>query len=52
MLKEIVTPEMGVKVSGGIYDEDQALAMLEAGASRLEISANVSVITKNNKIKN
>lgn len=51
LLKEIVAPEMGVKVSCGIYDEDEALAMLEAGASRLEISASVSMMTKNDKMK-
>jgi deoxyribose-phosphate aldolase len=36
---------MGVKASGGIHNEAQALVMVEAGASRLGTSASVAIIS-------
>lgn len=44
LMRETVGPEMGVKASGGIHNEAQALAMVEAGASRLGTSASVAII--------
>lgn len=39
LMRETVGPGMGVKASGGIRSLDQALAMLEAGANRIGVSA-------------
>jgi deoxyribose-phosphate aldolase len=44
LLREIVGPEVGVKASGGIRNQEQAIAMVEAGASRLGTSASVSIV--------
>lgn len=45
LMRETVGPEMGVKASGGIHDEAQARALIEAGASRLGTSASVAIIS-------
>lgn len=39
LMRDTVGPTMGVKASGGIRTLDQALAMLEAGANRIGVSA-------------
>jgi len=44
LLRETVGPEFGVKASGGIRDTKTALAMIEAGANRLGISAGVAIV--------
>ena len=44
-MRTTVGPEMGVKASGGIHDEAQARALIEAGASRLGTSASVAIIS-------
>ena len=36
---------MGVKASGGIHNEAEALAMVEAGATRIGTSAGVSIMS-------
>ena len=36
-MRETVGPEMGVKASGGIHNEEEAMAMIEAGATRIGI---------------
>lgn len=45
LMRETVGVEMGVKASGGIHNEADALAMIEAGASRLGTSASVAIIS-------
>jgi deoxyribose-phosphate aldolase len=45
LMREVVGPDMGVKASGGIRDRATAIAMLEAGASRLGCSAGVAIVT-------
>lgn len=45
LMRETVGPEMGVKASGGIHSEDEALAMVEAGATRIGTSAGVSIMS-------
>ena len=45
LMRITVGPEMGVKASGGIHDEAQARALIEAGASRLGTSASVAIIS-------
>jgi len=44
LLREIVGPGFGVKASGGIRDAQTALAMIEAGATRLGTSAGVAIM--------
>jgi len=45
LMREVVGPAMGVKASGGIRDRATAIAMLEAGATRLGCSAGVAIVT-------
>ena len=42
---EDVRPEMGVKASGGIHNEEEAMAMIEAGATRIGTSAGVAIVS-------
>lgn len=44
LMRETVGPDMGVKASGGIRTLKDALAMIEAGATRLGVSASVSIL--------
>ncbi|MEC1261230.1 deoxyribose-phosphate aldolase [Bacillus swezeyi] len=45
LMRETVGPNIGVKASGGIRDKESALAMIEAGATRIGASAGVSIIS-------
>jgi deoxyribose-phosphate aldolase len=45
LMRRIVGPAMGVKASGGIKTFEQAVALINAGASRLGCGASVEVIT-------
>ena len=45
LMRRTVGDDVGVKASGGIRSYEDALAMLEAGASRLGMSAGVTVVT-------
>lgn len=44
LMRSIVGPNMGVKASGGIRNSETALAMIEAGATRLGTSASVEIV--------
>ena len=44
LMRETVGPEFGVKASGGIRDTKTALAMIEAGATRLGVSAGIAIV--------
>jgi deoxyribose-phosphate aldolase len=44
LLRETVGDKFGVKASGGIRDTKTALAMIEAGATRLGTSASVAIV--------
>jgi deoxyribose-phosphate aldolase len=44
LMRSIVGPKMGVKASGGVRDASTALAMIEAGATRLGTSASVEIM--------
>ena len=46
LLRSIVGPKVGVKASGGIRTLDDALAMIEAGASRLGTSSTESILNE------
>jgi deoxyribose-phosphate aldolase len=45
LLRRIVGEKRGVKASGGVRGRDAALAMVEAGASRIGTSSGVSIVT-------
>jgi deoxyribose-phosphate aldolase len=47
LMRETVGPKFGVKASGGIRDLPTALAMIEAGATRLGTSAGVAIVQGN-----
>jgi deoxyribose-phosphate aldolase len=44
LLREIVGEKFGVKAAGGIRDAQTALAMIEAGATRLGTSSGVAIV--------
>ena len=44
LMRKTVGPEMGVKASGGIRDYETALAMIEAGANRIDASAGIAIV--------
>jgi len=44
LMRETVGPKMGVKAAGGIRTLEDALAMIEAGATRLGCSAGVEIV--------
>lgn len=57
LLRESVGPGVGVKASGGIRNLEQAITLLDAGASRIGTSAGVEIVTeflatKQQKVKN
>ncbi|SDN11237.1 deoxyribose-phosphate aldolase [Bacillus sp. OK048] len=43
LMRETVGPEIGVKASGGVRSREDALAMIEAGATRIGASSGVSI---------
>lgn len=43
LMRKTVGPDIGVKASGGVRDTETALAMIEAGASRIGASASISI---------
>ena len=44
LMRKIVGPTFGVKASGGIRDTKTALALIEAGATRIGTSAGVAIV--------
>ena len=46
LMRDTVGPTMGVKASGGIRTLDQALAMLDAGANRIGVSAGEALLAE------
>lgn len=44
LMRELVGDKLGVKASGGIHSKEEALAMIEAGASRLGTSASIQIV--------
>ncbi|MCP8616909.1 deoxyribose-phosphate aldolase [Salirhabdus salicampi] len=45
LMRQTVGPEMGVKASGGVRNQADAEAMIEAGATRIGASAGVDIVT-------
>lgn len=48
LMRSVVGPHIGVKASGGVRDRETALALVEAGASRIGASASVSIVKGEN----
>lgn len=48
LMRSIVKPNLGVKASGGIRDYKTALAMVDAGASRIGASASIAIVREEN----
>ncbi|MCP4751292.1 MAG: 2-deoxyribose-5-phosphate aldolase, partial [Proteobacteria bacterium] len=46
LMRRIVGGDMGVKASGGIKTKEDALKMIEAGATRLGTSASVDIVSE------
>lgn len=44
LMRKTVGEKMGVKASGGIHTYDEAMEMIEAGASRLGCSASIAIV--------
>ena len=44
LMRETVGPDFGVKAAGGIHSAKEAFAMIEAGATRLGVSASVQIL--------
>ncbi|WP_407363623.1 deoxyribose-phosphate aldolase (plasmid) [Pseudomonas luteola] len=44
LMRRVVGPDMGVKASGGVRDYATAVAMIEAGATRLGTSSGVAIV--------
>lgn len=45
LMRQTVGPDIGVKASGGISTYSDALAMIEAGATRIGASASITIIS-------
>lgn len=45
LMRETVGPDMGVKASGGVRTREDALAMIDAGATRIGASAGIAIVT-------
>lgn len=44
LMRQTVGPDIGVKASGGVRDRATALALIEAGATRIGASAGISIV--------
>ncbi|KUH33101.1 2-deoxyribose-5-phosphate aldolase [Thermococcus celericrescens] len=44
LMRKVVGPEMGVKAAGGIRTYEQAVAMVEAGATRIGTSSGIKIV--------
>lgn len=45
IMKSAISSSMGIKAAGGIRDKDTALAMIDAGATRIGTSASVTIVS-------
>lgn len=45
LMRKTVGPKLGVKASGGVRDREIALALINAGASRIGASSSVAIVT-------
>lgn len=45
LMRRTVRPDMEVKASGGVRDQETALQMIQAGATRIGASASIAIVT-------
>ena len=45
LMRKVVGPELGVKASGGVRSQEEALALIASGADRIGASASVKIVT-------
>jgi len=45
LMRKVVGPELGVKASGGVRSQEQALELIASGADRIGASASVKIVT-------
>lgn len=46
LMRQTVGPDMGVKAAGGIHSREEALAMIEAGATRIGASSGIAIVSE------
>ena len=46
LMRKTVGPDMGVKAAGGVHNKAEALAMIEAGATRIGASSGIAIVTE------
>ncbi|MDO4865768.1 MAG: deoxyribose-phosphate aldolase [Clostridia bacterium] len=46
LMRQTVGPEMGVKAAGGVHNKAEALAMIEAGATRIGASSGIAIVSE------
>jgi deoxyribose-phosphate aldolase len=46
LMRKTVGPDFGVKASGGVRTKEDALAMINAGATRIGASASIAIVTE------
>lgn len=51
LMRDTVGPDMGVKASGGVHGFEDAVNMIEAGATRIGASSSLKIIGKTNEEK-
>jgi deoxyribose-phosphate aldolase len=50
LMRKVVGPKIGIKASGGISTQEQALALIASGANRIGASASVKIVTGENTV--
>lgn len=45
LMRKTVGPDMGVKAAGGIHSYEEAMAMINAGATRIGASAGIAIVS-------
>ena len=46
LMRQTVGPDMGVKAAGGVHNKAEALAMIEAGATRIGASSGIAIVSE------
>jgi deoxyribose-phosphate aldolase len=50
LMREILQPEIQIKAAGGVRSHGEALALLQAGASRIGTSSGVAIVEESRKL--
>ena len=51
LMRRVVGPAIGVKAAGGIRDLDSALALIQAGATRIGTSSGIQIVESYKELK-